>query len=157
MPELPNGQWDEWSPVSFSSTGRLGADIKAESSLLRRSCACKIVTAPSPSFPAVQTMILHFSLPPSRPSSISIGTARDEHCPKSSFKSLPQHKRADASHGSFSLLEVRSPQPVCRITASPETAGAVTSAHPVAAPALHETLVPLLSLFRTHLVALHGC
>ena len=143
--------------ASFSSTGHLGADIKAESSLLRRSCACKIVTAPSPSFPAVQTMILHISLPPSRPSSISIRTAWDEHCPKSSFKSLPHHKRADASHGSFSLLEVRSPHPVCRITASPETTGAVTSAHPAAAPALHETLVPPLSLFRTHLMSLHGC
>ncbi|XP_010857890.1 PREDICTED: uncharacterized protein LOC105002773 [Bison bison bison] len=49
------------------------------------------------------------------------------------------------------------PTPCLQNYRLPETAGAVTSAHPAAAPALHETLVPLLSLFRTHLVSLHGC
>lgn len=100
-------RWDERLQASLGRARCLGADIKAERSLLRRSCACKIVTASYPPFPVEQTLIFHISRPHFRPSSISIRKACDEHCPKSFFKSLPQHKCTNTRSGSFSLLDVR--------------------------------------------------
>lgn len=145
-------RWDGRLRASFSSTVRLGADIKAASLLLRRSCACKIVTASSLSFPAVQTTILHVSLSHVRPSSISIRMACDEHCPKTFSKSLTS---TNVPTPGVAPPRWRSRATVCRITAPLRRE--LWPLPTVAAPALHETFSSPLSLFWSHLASLHGC